>query len=213
MAAHRYWRMRFPSSFASDGVLISMSELEMRVSAGGADQTTGKTAFASDFYNTDTPSNMIDGVINTTASIWSTFTKAAPTGGHWIAVDFGLGGDVDIVEFTLRSTIYGENPREIIFEWSDDSTTWTNVGSTAISSNWSSNETRTYNISPPVNIRLSQSGVEVARTGTPDIRLSQSGVEVARTGTPDIRLSQSGVEVAYVITSVVARRRLMTVCN
>ena len=63
------------------------------------------------------------------------------------------------------------------------------------------------------DVRLSQSGVEVARTGTPPVRLSQSGVEVARTGTPPILLSQSGVEVAYVVTSVAARRRQMTVCN
>lgn len=189
MAAHRYWRIRSPTVNP-----YGLSEIEMRTTVGGSDVTTGKTAIASGFYTGFPPSNTIDNDNNT---FWTTFTVPQPTGGHWIGVDFGSGGDVEILEFSLRSRGDGfssEAPPDPIFEWSDDSTTWTMVGNvTGLS--WSVGETKLFNVTSPTPERLSQTAVEVTRTGAVDARLSQTAVEITRTGPVDAQLSQTAVEV------------------
>lgn len=173
MAAHRYWRIRSPTRDP-----YGLAEVEMRTSAGGADQTGSGTAIASGNYTGYPPSNCYD---NNNSTLWTTFTVPLPSGGHWIGYDFGSGNDKDIVEFTLRARNDGfhtEAPLDPIFEYSDDASTWTRAGD-AGGAAWTSGEVRTYNIEPPITAFLSQSGIEVVRTGSPPALLSQSGIEVA----------------------------------
>ena len=44
-------------------------------------------------------------------------------------------------------------------------------------------------------VRVTQSGIEVAREGDSEARITQSGIEVARAGDSALRITQAGIEV------------------
>ncbi len=143
MAAHRYWRVRSPDTFIG-GEYLACTELELASAFGGADLTTGKTATASASLSaTYAPGKAID---DSNGTFWTVGSTAPPVGGHWLAIDFGLGGDVDIVEvrYTVRPDGFREDPVRLIVEWSDDAVTWTVLFDLNGLSAWAAGEKRTF---------------------------------------------------------------------
>jgi hypothetical protein len=121
MAAHRYWRIQVD---AIPGDVVSVSELQMRSVAGGADLTVaGGPATASSVYDNDpATSGPLRAVDNNNATFAA---LAGPTG--WFQYDFGTTPR-DIVEITWRSRSDGfgeQSPTAGRVLFSDDGVTWT----------------------------------------------------------------------------------------
>lgn len=122
---HRYWRVRVLYTSSSGGS-PGFADLEMHDTIGGPDLTTGKTATASaDGSGAFPASNAIDG---SNATFWTAAGAAAPTGGHWIKIDFGAGTEKDIIEIVIRTRndSFGDDEAPTVFfvEYSDDNSTW-----------------------------------------------------------------------------------------
>lgn len=122
--SHEHWRLGLGGSHAADAgnYPLSLTEIELRATVGGSDQTTGATAAASDaFSGTYAASKAID---NNGSSFW------ASGGGnvyHWFTVDFGSGNDKAVTEIELTARPDGfapQYPYGISLWFSDDGTTW-----------------------------------------------------------------------------------------
>ena len=175
MAAHRYWRIRSPTANP-----FGLSEVQMRTAVGGADVTSGGAAIASGNYAGYPPANCFD---DDNATLWTTYLVAVPVGGHWVGYDFGAGGDRDIVEFVLRSRsdgFAGEAPRDPIFEWSDNGSTWTRSGDAAGVS-WSVAETKVFRTAAPIYARSQQQSARVVSAVIPGARVEQLVARVVST--------------------------------
>lgn len=119
-SAHRYWRISFGAN--NGGSETNAVEIEMRTSAGGADQTGSGVASASSQWSaSSTATQAFD---NNTATYWST-VSGSPTNG-WIQYDFGAGNKKAIVEFTwsLAARAVGYGPRDFTLWYSDDGVAW-----------------------------------------------------------------------------------------
>ena len=136
----RYWRIYTNST---EGNRISIAEIELRESAGGADQTGSGSATAS--VNSGTAGNSVD---NNSSSEWrGAFGDNPP---QWWSYDFGAGTTKDIDEWEISSDVTGtwadDAPLHFELQFSDDNSTWTTVeGGNVFVSSWSAGESRTYN--------------------------------------------------------------------
>lgn len=111
MAARRYWRLRVTEVNA--GTSLILTELEMYVARGGANQATGGTPFGS----AGSPANAFDG------STASSYTAELPA---IIGYDFGAGNAKDLTHIIARcgASVFGI-PFVYFVESSDDNSTWT----------------------------------------------------------------------------------------
>lgn len=119
MAARRYWRLYNREGGGSS--LVNAAEIELRTSAGGADQTGSGTASASSSNTgTETPDRAFD---NNTGTYWQGNGNA----GVWIKYDFGAGNDKDIVQiaYTPLSGFGARAMRQFDIQSSPDDSTWT----------------------------------------------------------------------------------------
>lgn len=121
--AHRYWRILVNA--IQSGAYVSIVEMEMRESIGGADATGSGTAAASSTYTAEgaTAAKAFDNV--TTYPGW---TNNADGAGCWLSYDFGLGVTKQIVEVTIRvrnDGFYAQAPTAFSIQWSDDNSSWT----------------------------------------------------------------------------------------
>lgn len=132
MAAHRYWAL---SLLARDGAGngVSVAEVEMRGTPGGADLCTGGTAGGA-FTSSLPPANAFD---DNNSTIWYN----GSTGGGFVRLSYDFGAAVDIVELRVRNSPSGGTaglpgatfgPAFGRVEWSDDGTTW-KIGVPALS--------------------------------------------------------------------------------
>jgi hypothetical protein len=142
MSAHRYWRVYITANTGSSSFL-DVRELEFRASIGGADQTGSGagTAICSTADPSFPASSAFD---NSNSTTWFTNigTNHLP---QWIGWDFGAGNSKDIVEFSLTCWAWNENPRDFLFQYSDDNSTWTTLYTIQGEMGWSASETRVYN--------------------------------------------------------------------
>lgn len=132
MAAHRYWRI-YVTSLQGGNVATSVREIQFRETSGGANVATGGTAIASGGSGVATA---FDGNTGTSFTIGT----AAPT---WIGYDFG-GTPRDITEFVWNGQSAGNNPSNMVLEWSDDAATWTPSFPAFGITGWVDNEARTF---------------------------------------------------------------------
>lgn len=114
---HRYWKMIFGSSTFAN--YVGFSEIEMRGSPGGADQT-----------GSGTPSADSDGfgaVANGFDNNLSTNYISNAGSLHWCKYDFGAGNDVLVKELSLRARTGtpAQYPRGIGLMFSDDDVNYT----------------------------------------------------------------------------------------
>ena len=186
MAAHRYWRVR-SSDTAIGGEYLAFAEVEMKSAFAGADLTAGKTVSASATAGgAYVPGSAID---NNASTFWTTGATAPPVGGHWYAVDFGAGGDVDIVEITLqvRPDGYREDPLNLFVEYSDDGSTWTLQYSLSGLPTWGAGEKRTFRFD----------GTNGALVN-PSLRVNQAYAYLVANGKRGLTINQA---YAYVVTN------------
>lgn len=124
MAAHRYWRIYITAS--DGGTYVSLAEVELRSSIGGAD-LIGSGSVSASYSNPSYPvSNSID---NNASTFWTTYTQTPP---QWWKYDFGEGNAYDIVEVALTprgGAYYHESPRNFTIDYSDNGTDWTTARS------------------------------------------------------------------------------------
>ncbi len=122
MAAHRYWRIY---SYKTDyEPWCAISEIELRTTEGGADQTGGGTASADS--NFDANNNAPKAVDNNAATTWITASATSPP--HWWAYDFGEGQEKDIVEIAITPRgggLYLQTPQRFDLQYSDNGSDWT----------------------------------------------------------------------------------------
>lgn len=126
-STHRYWRMGLCGSHlaGTSDYPISLSELEMRATVGGADQTFGKTATASTSFNgSSLPPLAIDDNLTT---IWSSLgTAAQPDRYTWLKVDFGSAVPVKEISLVTRTNVswVKQFPVGVSLWFSDDNVNW-----------------------------------------------------------------------------------------
>lgn len=122
MAAHRYWGLLVTARPGS-GNGVSIAEVEMRATSGGADQCSGGTASGLSSAG-QVPANAFD---NNDATVW--YYGSVPAGGLLLSYDFGSA--VTVAEVILRNAAVGSTypgvtygPAACWVQWSDDGTAW-----------------------------------------------------------------------------------------
>lgn len=125
MAAHRYWALLVTARPGS-GNGVSIAEVEMRATSGGADQCTGGVAGGSSTSG-QVPANAFD---DTDAAIW----YYGVTGGLPTRLSYDFGVAVAVAEVFVRNPAASgsgsgfpgatHGPAACWIQWSDDGTTW-----------------------------------------------------------------------------------------
>lgn len=122
MAAHRFWALLVKARPAA-GAGVSVAEVEMRATAGGADQCAGGTASGTSSLG-HVAANAFD---NSNASFWYN----GATGGQAARLSYEFSSAVNVVEVWVRlpgaaaaypGATYG--PAACQLQWSDDGTVW-----------------------------------------------------------------------------------------
>lgn len=132
-----YWRLRFPGGAAAS-TYLTLAEIEMRATEGGADQCTGGTATASSNNAGFLPSYAFN---DDTGNAWA--TSNGGDDNSWIRYQFAA--PVHVNEVTLRTfSTYDEGPRDMVVEYSSDGSTWTEYWSETNLYGWGINETKTF---------------------------------------------------------------------
>lgn len=195
MAAHRYWRVRSPSTWWTDGTTFSLAELKLKDSYGGPDRAHGLTGEADSSFSAGfLPANAFDG---NPATIWNSSTTPL-AGGHWIGVDFGVGVTYDIVEIeiTARNDPARQEPKSFFVEWSDDNLSWTTSWSVSGLASWDAGNTLIFN-NKPTAIHTTQAFVLTAiNFPSPEERTTQAFTLVAAQPTIPMRTTQAFILVA-----------------
>jgi hypothetical protein len=140
---HRLWRL-FCIDNNGGGAFITLDEMEMRASAGGADQTanvgtgstSGRVIFSSDFSGNDAY-RVFDNVTGT-ANYWASngVTNA------YVGFIFPAAVKVEEIALTAGKDAPSRNPKNMTLDYSDDGTTWTTQKTFAAQTGWVANETR-----------------------------------------------------------------------
>jgi hypothetical protein len=137
MAAHRYWRLYFTSAVANYAQIV---EVELRTSTGGADVTGTGTATADSIYSGSY--DAAKAFDNSSLTSWCSTNTNFP---HWLAYDFGIGNDKDIVQYAITSlSPETDAPYSWYFQCSDDGSAWTTIGYVD-NQTWTALETKTFN--------------------------------------------------------------------
>ena len=147
-AAHKYWRIVFTGSrnYMGASGYVSLAEVEMRATVGGADQCSGGSSSADSFYASGyEASKAFD---NNNASVWASNGGAFP---HWIKYTFAA--PVSVAEFAIRAADASydpgryEIPDSFYLQWSDDNSAWTTAKTlTGQSSSWSNGQLKAFSV-------------------------------------------------------------------
>ena len=116
----RYWRIHITSG---NGPRPQLSDIQMRATPGGADQTSEAYASASSVWNGNSAANAFDG---------STSTRWYAEAGYpcWIQQDFGV--ETTVQEVHLRSLLTSVAPAGFDIQKSDDGATWETTDSYSV---------------------------------------------------------------------------------
>lgn len=191
MTAARYWRLYCRQG--GDGSRILAAEVELRTSAGGADQTGSGTASASAQNVGEEASKAFD---NSTATYWQ---GNITNGAGWLKYDFGAGNDKDIVEFAMQalSGFASRMMKEIDVQSSPDDATWTTVWSVS-QPTWT-NAQQVFTKPTAANHRYwrlrpntLQNGLQVMGAAELEMRSTSGGADQCTGGTALSRTAFSG---------------------
>lgn len=108
------WRIQ--KTATQGGAGTSIAELELRLTAGGADQTGGATASASAVFGTDTANKAID---NNAATIWG-----AGGATNWWQCDLGSAMAIQQLSMTSRSDSIQHHAAAVVGYSNDGGTTF-----------------------------------------------------------------------------------------
>lgn len=143
-AGFRYWRLYVASSWSTDfGFANSLvvGELELRESVGGADETGGKTATASQEYSA--ASGAID---NNTGTQWQSYNGGANIFPSWLKVDIG-SSPIKVAQYLINVGQYNTSgPKSWELQYSSDNSNWVTVHTVTDAPSWSAYEARTYTV-------------------------------------------------------------------
>jgi hypothetical protein len=141
----RYWRVRVYDNYSGGSTAaISAAELEMRATAGGADQCSGGTPLVSN-TSEGSAANIFD---NNGSTYWVSVNTGYGT--HFLGYDFGVGNAVAVTEisYSKRPDTFGRN-EAITYadvQYSNDGTNWITAWSFFTLSTWGTGaETRVFN--------------------------------------------------------------------
>lgn len=139
----RYWRIYVTDTETADTYFTSIAEIQMRATLGGSDQCSGGTASASSVDGSNTAAKAFD---NNSSTVW--LSEAAETGPQWIRYDFGSATTVAqvVIQAQILSSGAARAPVDFLIQYSDDGTSWTTAHDVRSSVDWTSNETRTFDI-------------------------------------------------------------------
>jgi hypothetical protein len=151
MAAHRYWRL---NAAAISGTVMRIGDMQLRTAINGANVAVGGTASASAVGSGHTASLAFDG---SGATAW---WAAAASTAEWLAYDFGLGNEKDIVEMalTVDGAAYSSMVRAGALEWSDNGSAWTPLFA-FYEQIWSGNETKVFTYRDPGQVPVNLKAV------------------------------------------------------
>lgn len=131
MAAHRYWRLFISKNGGSSNQSVSVGELILATSPGGAQAATGGTASASSTNGVNAASRAFDGTTSA-ANYWQSASGTFSTNGagqEYLQYDMGVGGGIDVVEVRLyfNGSTSGSltYPSDFALLYSDDGVKWT----------------------------------------------------------------------------------------
>ena len=134
----RYWRI-FVQTNNGDPTYITIAEVQLRGTIGGADLTTGATpALAS--TQSSAVGNTLDG--NTT-TIWASTANSVTD--QWLRFDMGTPTTLAQVAMYPQSAFPNRAPKDFIIQGSDDGTTFTDVKAFTNSTGWTA-AFRTFNL-------------------------------------------------------------------
>lgn len=122
-SAVSYWRIMIAEVQAGTVSSVSIGEIEMRATVGGADQCAGGTASASTTFSGFPASQAFDNDPNTR---WASNANMRA----WIQYEFPA--PVDVAQILIRSPdagnyASGQMPREFSLQWSSDGVTFKNA--------------------------------------------------------------------------------------
>lgn len=127
----RYWRI-FIQTNNGDASFITLAEVQLRDTLGGADLTTPSTpALASTQGTSSTAANLLDGG---TATIWA--TTSGSVANQWVRFDMGTPTTVAQVAMYPQSAFPNRSPKDFTIQGSDDGTTFTDVKSFTNITGW-----------------------------------------------------------------------------
>lgn len=133
----RYWRINVTKTWQDPNPYLSIAEIEMRATHGGADQTTGKTFTADNSHTSGPIANIND---DNAANIWTTIT-ALP---HWAVCDFGSAVTVTEVAITARSDGFRYEPKDFTIDYSTDNVSWTTAFTQTNAPGWAGGDTKVF---------------------------------------------------------------------
>lgn len=199
MSLHRYWRVHILRN--GGGSNVSMSNIELRETPGGADATVpGGAASASSVYGPYVAANAVDDAASTS---WT--SNGAPP--QWFQYDFGVGVSKEINEIAITSRPDGyvnETPVEVQLRFSDDGIAWTGWKWLVAPASWTSvSQTQVLVNRTPAGLIVSRAYTLVAADRAAGIHASRAYVLVAADRAPGIHVSR-----AYVLVAVEKRQPL-----
>lgn len=145
--ARRHWRIFFHKmvgAFTVASSIFGISEEELRSAVGGADQTGSGTASSSgDLSGTFSSGKAFD---NNNSTFWT--RGGGLSSGQWLAYDFGLGNDKDILELSIRvrPDAFREDPASCRLQASSDGVNWETVYVIPLQSTWTAGEQRVFTL-------------------------------------------------------------------
>lgn len=142
-ATHAYWRVRITLGQVVGQAYSSISGLEFRATAGGADQCTGGTAIADSFFGAGyEPAKAFD---HDNSTEWAS-ASGLP---HYLGYQFAAPVFVAQVAMIATDAAYGapnERPRDFTIEYSDNGSSWTVAATPAAQTGWTNSETRLFTV-------------------------------------------------------------------
>ena len=136
----RYWRIYVT---AGNDAILSLSEIELRATIGGADLTSPSTpSVASSFYLAGSEADKA--VDNNTASSWIAQINAVFP--EWIRLDLGTSQTVLQVAMRPQDGAPLRAPKDFLIQGSSDGTNFTTVRSVANSTSWTNGAYRTFDL-------------------------------------------------------------------
>ncbi len=146
----RYWRLHFTAN-NGDGSYLSIPEIEMALTPGGADACAVATSsaapvLASSEANSSNAAWMaFDG--NLPSNKWTSNRPPSVGVPQWIRYDFGAGNDKEIREVRIAGPISGQlpmAPKDFTVQGSSDGSSWTTVSTHTNITGWAVTTYKTF---------------------------------------------------------------------
>jgi hypothetical protein len=128
MAAHRYWRVTITASTSGATNLISPYAMELRATAGGADQC---------YNGTSSASHSVTNIYKLYDHNNSTYyNNSSPSETCWVQYQMGAGNDIEVFELWFLPRYSSQMPKDFTLEYSDDGSSFTTLQSWIGEESW-----------------------------------------------------------------------------